>query len=135
MVWVKEETEDDESPEEKLGAITDSAKQRDFNDSEEKKGPGDQRGGNTHLGRGEGETGHEDLESTEAKVWGGAVTVGENMDAAAGGVAKGSTVVKERGVVAERGVAEEKVKIDGKNIVGVVKTAVKMYMIRENVLK
>lgn len=57
------------------------------------------------------------------------------MDAAAGGVAKGSTVVKERGVVAERGVAEEKVKIDGKNIVGVVKTAVKMYMIRENVLK
>uniref|UniRef100_K1RG97 Secreted protein n=1 Tax=Magallana gigas TaxID=29159 RepID=K1RG97_MAGGI len=41
MVWVKEETEDDESPKEKLGAITDSAKQRDFNDSEEKKGPGD----------------------------------------------------------------------------------------------
>lgn len=52
-------------------------------------------------------------------MWGGAVTVGENMEAAAGGVAKGSTVVK----------------IDGKNIVGVVKTAVKMYMIRENVLK
>lgn len=49
-------------------------------------------------------------------MWGGAVTVGENMEAAAGGVAKGSTVVK----------------IDGKNIVGVVKTAVKMYMIREN---
>lgn len=51
------------------------------------------------------------------------MTVGENMDAAAGGVAKGSTVVKERGVVAERGVAEEKVKIDGKNIVGVVKNS------------
>lgn len=44
MVWVKEETEDDESPEEELGAITDSAKQRDFNDfndSEGKKDPGD----------------------------------------------------------------------------------------------
>lgn len=41
MVWAKEETEDDESPEEELGAITDSAKQRDFNDSEGKKGPGD----------------------------------------------------------------------------------------------
>lgn len=45
------------------------------------------------------------------------MTVGENMEAAAGGVAKGSTVVKERGV------AEEKVKIDGKNIVGVVKNS------------
>lgn len=44
MVWVKEETEDDESPEEKLGAITDSAKQRDFNDSEEKKVQGTSEG-------------------------------------------------------------------------------------------
>lgn len=132
MVWVKEETEDDESTEVELGAIIDSAKRRDFNDSEEKKGPGDQRGGNTHLGGGKGETGHEDLESTEAEVLGGAVE--ENMDAVAGGVAKESTVVKERAVVEERGVAErkgvteEKVKIDGEAIVSVVKnTLVDVY--------
>uniref|UniRef100_A0A8W8MGN0 Uncharacterized protein n=1 Tax=Magallana gigas TaxID=29159 RepID=A0A8W8MGN0_MAGGI len=41
MVWEKEETEDDESLEEELGAITDSAKQRYFNDSEGKRDPGD----------------------------------------------------------------------------------------------
>lgn len=41
MVWVKEETEDEESTEVELGAIIDSAKRRDFNDLEGKKGPGD----------------------------------------------------------------------------------------------
>lgn len=77
------------------------------------------------MGGGKGETGHEDLESTEAKVLGGAVE--ENMDAVARGVAKESTVVIERAVVEERGVAErkgvaeEKVKIDGEAIVSVVK--------------
>lgn len=132
MVWVKEETGDDESTEVELGAIIDSAKQRDFNDSEGKKDPGDQQGVNTHLGGGKGETGHEDLESSEAKVLGGAVE--ENMDAVAVGVAKESTVVKERAVVEERGVAErkgvteEKVKIDGEAIVSVVKnTLVDVY--------
>lgn len=119
MVWVKEETEDDESPEEELGAITDSAKQRDFNDSEGKRDPGDQRGENTQLVEEEGEMGHGGLKSTKAKVWGVAVTVEENMDAAARGVAKESTEVKERGVVEGRSMAEKKVKIDGKNIVGV----------------
>lgn len=84
------------------------------------------------MGGGKGETGHEDLESTEAEVLGGAVE--ENMDAVAGGVAKESTVVKERAVVEERGVTErkgvteEKVKIDGEAIVSVVKnTLVDVY--------
>lgn len=63
--------------------------------------------------------GHGGLKSTKAKVWGVAVTVEENLDAAAKGVAKESTEVKERGVVEGRSVAEKKVKIDGKNIVGV----------------
>uniref|UniRef100_A0A8W8MR52 Ig-like domain-containing protein n=1 Tax=Magallana gigas TaxID=29159 RepID=A0A8W8MR52_MAGGI len=60
--------------------------------------------------------GHGGFKSTKAKVWGVAVTVEENMDAAARGLAKESTEVKERGVAEGRSVAEKKVKIDGKNI-------------------
>lgn len=67
----------------------------------------------------EEEMGHGGFKSTKAKVWGVAVTVEENMDAAARGLAKESTEVKERGVAEGRSVAEKKVKIDGKNIVGV----------------
>lgn len=44
MVWVKEETEDDESTEVELGAIIDSAKRRDFNDLEGKKVQGTSEG-------------------------------------------------------------------------------------------
>lgn len=68
MVWVEEETEEDESPEVEVEASTDSAKRRDFNDSEGRRNPGDLRRGNTQLGEEEGEMGHEGLESTEAKV-------------------------------------------------------------------
>lgn len=128
MVWVKEETEEDESPKVEVEASTDSAKRRDFNDSEGRRNPGDLRRGNTQLGEEEGEMGHEGLESTEAKVQD--VAVEENMDAVAGVVVKGSTVVKGMGVAEGRGVAEEKVKIDGKHIM-VKNTLVDVYGTRK----